>query len=90
MILSSADHLDPMSMQGKYAWCQKNLGLSRDRVILVPRSPDKAKYAGPNAILIDDFWTNVNTWKEHGGLGVLYRGASTAVGEVLKYVKELF
>lgn len=37
----------------------------------VTHSADKAAYAGPDKILVDDYSLNINQWEEAGGIGIL-------------------
>ncbi len=58
--------------EGKIEWCQKNLGLSKSNIKIVPGRRDKVKYANPLSILIDDKEDIVNSFMYAGGSAILY------------------
>lgn len=85
LVLSDSDYLDlapeilsaagqnhtEIAMQQKREWCARNLpGI---KVNLVTHSTDKAKYAHPKAILIDDRMASIGPWRDAGGIGILHK-----------------
>lgn len=66
---------------GKRKWTAKNLGLPEENVIV---ETQKAKYAHPNAVLIDDLPKNVQAFKDAGGKAILHE-----TGNKQKTLKEL-
>jgi hypothetical protein len=44
----------------------------------------KAKFAGPNKILIDDRTENINAWKAAGGIGILFKSTEQVKNELSK------
>lgn len=68
----------------KREWVAKHLG---PNVItnLVIRSSDKAQYAHPNAILIDDKRKAIDPWIAAGGIGVFH----TSAADTIRQLKEL-
>ena len=69
--------------QGKIAWCQKNLGIPPNRII-VTKASDKAKWATPNSILIDDWDENINAWNQAGGIGIIHTNSLTTIQQLKK------
>lgn len=67
----------------KRAWVQSHLG--NPKVNIVQRAVDKAQFAGPNRILIDDKMKAINPWVEAGGIGVHHTSATNTI----KQLKEL-
>jgi 5'(3')-deoxyribonucleotidase len=62
-----------MVYYGKVEWLQKNIpGLNQDDIIIVPNKKEKANYAKPNNILIDDYTGNINDWIAAGGVGIFH------------------
>ena len=61
------------SIDGKWKWNQKYLGIAKDRFHCVARE-DKQKYAvnenGKPNVLIDDYRLNISEWEKAGGIGV--------------------
>ena len=51
--------------------------------IVVNKSPDKAAYASPTAILIDDRQKSITPWVEAGGIGILHYDVESTI-ETLK------
>ena len=72
------------AIQGKKEWIAKNLsGVGEE--IFVP-APQKATYAGPKNILIDDMKKNTDAWKASGGKVIQH----TSTPETLKALKEKY
>jgi len=67
----------------KHVWIKKHLG--NVPTILVQTGADKAKYATPTGILIDDKYKALNPWIAAGGIGVLH----TSAANTIKQLKEL-
>jgi 5'(3')-deoxyribonucleotidase len=61
----------PYAIMDKVEWCQKYFpGIP---VFFGPRSYEKAARCTPGDILIDDRLSNVNEWREAGGVAFQYR-----------------
>lgn len=66
----------------KRQWIKEKFGSVK--VNLVRMSKEKAQYAKPNHILIDDQPKSINPWKEAGGIGILHKNAATTIAELKK------
>lgn len=68
-VLSAVGDVDPHVVgNAKVAWVKEHLG-DHVPVHLVHKSKDKARFAGPHAILIDDRDASLDPWVEAGGHG---------------------
>jgi hypothetical protein len=85
--LPSDEQLSPeknQAIQGKKEWIAKNLsGVGEE--IFVP-APQKALYANPKSILIDDMKKNTDAWRASSGKAIHHTSAS----ETLKILKEKY
>jgi len=59
------------AIQGKKEWIAKNL-TNVGKEIFVP-AVQKATFAAPNHILIDDLEKNIKAWEANGGIGILHK-----------------
>lgn len=68
----------------KEKWVDDHLG---DDVVvhLTKKAAEKAEFAAPNAVLIDDKLKAINPWKEKGGIGILH----TSAEDTIRQLKEL-
>jgi hypothetical protein len=81
-ILLSAPSKEESSKIGKRVWVKRNLpGV---KLILRPAS-QKQQFSGENQILIDDRESNIEQWKNKGGIGILH----TSAANTIKQLKEL-
>lgn len=87
-ILSHAT--DEYAAEGKLAWLQNNK--INYNPILVNKSSDKASFAMPNAILIDDMPENIKAFRDAGGIGILHKSANDTIAQLQNlqksYIKE--
>lgn len=68
---------------GKQEWCKNHLGLSGDdKVLIADKGSDKAEFASPQGILIDDLEPNIRAWRAAGGIGILHRDAGQTILEL--------
>lgn len=67
----------------KRRWIEKNY--PGHKVITVTSSSDKAVYANPNSILVDDRLKSIDPWERAGGIGVLHDNTSKSI----KLLREL-
>lgn len=55
-------------------------------VKVVDKSPDKARFAHPRSILIDDRSKSIDPWVAAGGIGILHTSAKTTIAELKRIV----
>lgn len=68
----------------KRQWIANNLG-SNINVLVTQKSSEKAQYAAPHRILIDDRDKSIGPWTAAGGIGILH----TSAADTIKQLKEL-
>lgn len=81
---------NPESNVGKTAWLKKH-GITF-KPNLVSHREDKAKFAGPDAIMIDDRQDVIDEFKAAGGIGLLHTSATDTINKLKEIlgVKEKF
>ena len=67
---------------GKGVWIKRNMSSTPYKFGY--KASGKAKYAAPNAILIDDRSDNIEAWKSAGGIGILYKSTDQVINELSK------
>jgi len=67
---------------GKGVWVKRNM--SGVPVKFGYGADGKAKFAGPNKILIDDREDNISAWKAAGGIGILFKSTEQVKNELSK------
>ena len=85
--LPSNQQLDPeynQAIQGKKMWIAKNL-TNVGEEIFVP-AVQKATFAAPNHILIDDMFKNISAWKASGGIAILHKDTTKTLS-ILKKIQ---
>jgi hypothetical protein len=81
-ILSATGHVNT-AIQEKRAWVKKHLGYKFAlTAVLVPKAIDKAQYATPTSILIDDRAKAINPWIAAGGIGILHTSAVSTIEQL--------
>lgn len=55
-------------------------------VHVVPKSPDKAAFAHPRAILVDDRAKSIDPWVAAGGIGILHTSVDDTIDRLLQIV----
>jgi len=65
----------------KTAWIKEHL-TGYDQIYLPDKSRDKAKYAWPDAVLIDDRMKSIGPWREKGGIGILHKNAEDSIQQL--------
>jgi hypothetical protein len=84
-ILSATGHVKTAQFE-KRMWVNDNLGVETSlKAILVSAAADKARYAKPGAILIDDRAKAIDPWIAAGGIGILHTSAVNTIA----HLKEL-
>jgi len=66
----------------KRDWVSKNFGNIKTNV--VEKSKEKAQYAAPNHILIDDMQKSIGPWEQSGGIGILHTNAADTISKLKK------
>ncbi len=80
-ILLSSPSRSSTSRLGKRLWVRNNMpGIK----LTLAQAYNKRNYAEPNHILIDDRESNIEQWREAGGIGILYKSASQVNKELDK------
>jgi|TARA_R110002020_G_scaffold44105_2_gene127439 hypothetical protein len=67
---------------GKSLWVKRNM--SGIPVKFGYGANGKAKFSGPNKILIDDREDNISAWKAAGGIGILFKNTEQVKNELSK------
>ncbi len=74
-VLTAMSDKVPQSLEEKYIWCERNLYIRKDEVVVVTRKSHKRMWATTNGkpnILIDDNSGNCLQWIEAGGKAILF------------------
>lgn len=67
----------------KVRWVAKNIGPDI-KVNITRKAADKAQFAAPNHILIDDKEKALKPWRAAGGIGILHTSATKTIAELKK------
>jgi len=79
-VLTAGGYTPKDVKEQKIAWFAKHYpGLE---CIVVNKSPDKAQYAAPDAILIDDRTKSTYPWQQAGGIAVLHRNTKDTIRQL--------
>lgn len=79
-ILSAPARSIEFCVDGKKSWIKKHLGSNVESIFV--RARDKAKYANPNSILIDDLEKNINSWRSNNGIGILHKNSEDTIRQL--------
>lgn len=82
-ILTAAGNPEFGAEAQKRQWVPWVMG-SDITVHVVRKSADKAQYATPNSILIDDQEKSIKPWIAAGGIGILHTSAANTINELKK------
>lgn len=80
-ILTATGQRQEHSGNEKRQWVRQHLP-NHNKIITVKSSRDKAQYAAPNHILIDDRSKSIDPWREAGGIGVHHQNAQATLDEL--------
>jgi len=80
-ILTAAGNPEYNADQQKHRWVAEHFG-SDVVVHVVRRSADKAQFATPGAILIDDKRKSIDPWEAAGGIGVHHVSAANSIAQL--------
>lgn len=83
-ILTKITHLPKHCSEDKKKWVAEHIG----KDIEVITTTKKEKYAGENAILIDDMEENIIAWEKAGGIGIIHISAGSTIKKLKKYLEE--
>lgn len=75
-------------MMAKVQWINDNLEIKPREIII---TDNKAQYAAPDRILIDDYRPNIDRWIHANGIGIKYKALSKnyTVDHVLAQLREI-
>jgi hypothetical protein len=77
--LLSSPSRSETSRLGKRLWVRNNLpGIK----LTLAQAYNKRNYAAPNHILIDDRESNIEQWREKGGIGILHTSAANTIQQL--------
>jgi hypothetical protein len=85
-ILSSPSS-DPLCAKGKINWV-KSKGIA-EHVDMVVIQKDKAAYAAPNHVLIDDTKKKIDSFVAAGGIGILHTDTQSSLAELSKVLQDV-
>lgn len=71
---------------GRMNWLKKNIGLDKHHLLIVNKGMEKAYYAEPSALLIDDFKKNCDSFAEAGGQVVKYDSPQTTKESIIQLI----
>jgi len=80
-ILSAPSNRDE-SRIGKCDWVKREIPGSH---LILRTSKNKKEFACPHCILIDDLQTNIDSWTESGGIGILHTSAVDTIKQLKKH-----
>jgi 5'-nucleotidase len=87
-VLTAAGYTPPNGAVQKKNWYAKHYG--KDLVVkVVNGSGDKAAFATPTTILIDDREKSIIPWVAAGGIGILHRNANDTIERLKEIIDEL-
>lgn len=66
----------------KLRWIKEKFG--NVKVNITRKATEKAQYACPQCILIDDKMKAIGPWREAGGIGILHTSAANTINELKK------
>ena len=76
-ILTACGYTPADAKEQKIEWFAKHY--PNVECIVVSKSPDKAAYATPTTVLIDDRSKSIDPWMAAGGIGILHRSADETI-----------
>jgi hypothetical protein len=67
----------PLCIEGKKKWLARELP-----GVKAIMEDDKSKYATYNSLLIDDYESNINPWRQKGGTGILHTNTDDTISQL--------
>ena len=86
-ILTACGYTPKDAKEQKIAWFAEHY--PQIECIVVAKSPDKAAYAHPYAILIDDRSKSIDPWVAKGGIGILHTSAEDTIAQLRAIVESV-
>lgn len=88
-IMSAASSHITESADQKREWLARELPIltGADHIHIVAHREEKAPFARPGDILIDDHKLNIADWNAAGGIGIFFEDAVQAIEELQKHLK---
>ena len=83
-VLLSSPSRSNNSRLGKRLWVKNNIPGTK---LHLRYSYQKAGFAAPNHILIDDRKDNIDHWISEGGVGILFKSTNQVIKDLSKYIK---
>lgn len=77
----------PSGVEGKKLWIQNHINFQLEKTIIVSHSVDKAKYASPNSVLVDDREQCLTPFKEAGGKIIPFKNWEECISEIKTIIK---
>lgn len=84
-ILTATGTMPRNVVEQKHRWMANHYG-SDVIVKTVQSSKEKAKYANPGTILIDDRMASIEPWRKAGGIGVLHTSAADSIAQLREII----
>lgn len=75
-----------IAREDKIYWLGKTFNIPRSKVIVVERSADKAVYANPQTVLIDDMQYNCDNFTKRGGHAVLVKDIDYRAEDIIESI----
>ena len=87
-IMSAASTHIEQSADQKRIWLGRELPIlnGRPNIHIVAHREEKAAYARPGAILVDDHKLNIEDWNAAGGIGIFFEDAVQVIEELQKHI----
>lgn len=83
-VLTATGYTPTNGAEQKIRWYERHFpGLE---VIVVSKSPDKAAYATPSTILVDDRLHSIDPWTAAGGIGLLHTSVEDTIERLRAYL----
>ncbi len=82
-ILSATGMPKHKAAEQKHRWVPENID-PNVKINLTSKAAEKAQYAGPNRILIDDKEKAIKPWEAAGGIGVIHTSAADTIAKLKK------
>lgn len=88
-IMSAASSHIEESAEQKRIWLGRELPILNGlpNIHIVAHREEKAAFARPGAILVDDHKLNIEDWNAAGGIGIFYEDSVQVIEELQKYIK---